>query len=134
MHVHALLLALAGLPGQIPGESAGPLLKAATVHPMKYYLSLPPGYRREDGKRWPVLLCLDGAGSYFRGMAERFGPARGDLPFVVVAPCTWSNTDPRRGAMREKYPHLFSTCFRDGILLRRGDYENPDFLQYIILP
>ena len=31
-------------------------------------------------------------------------------------------------AMLEKYPHLFSTWFRDGISLRRGDCNNLKFL------
>ena len=29
--------------------------------------------------------------------------------------------------MQEKYTHLFSTWFRDEILLRRGDCNNPNF-------
>jgi pimeloyl-ACP methyl ester carboxylesterase len=62
-----------------------------------------------------VLLCLDGAGSYFRGMADRFGKARDELPFLVVAPCTFSNTDARREPLRTKYQQWYSDELIDGL-------------------
>jgi hypothetical protein len=74
---------------------------------MRYFLSLPPGYQRRQGRRWPVLVCVDCAGSNFRQTAEAFRKARGELPLLVVAPCTFSNTNAITGYMLEKYRRLY---------------------------
>jgi hypothetical protein len=75
---------------------------------MKYYLSLPKGYRKRRGRRWPVLFCVDCAGSNFRALAEQFSRARGPLPCLIVAPCTFSNTNAITGHMRAKYRRYYS--------------------------
>jgi predicted esterase len=105
----AWVLSLAALaPG--PGTAAGPardrlVLKTASGHPIRYYLSLPPAYR--PGRRWPVLVCADCAGSNFRSLAEHFRKERGRLPCLLVVPCTFSNTNAITGAMRAKYRRLY---------------------------
>jgi predicted peptidase len=70
-----------------------------------YLLFLPKGYDAEEGKRWPLILFLHGAGE--RGtnihLVTKHGPPKlvqdqekSDFPFVVVSPqcpdgATWSN-------------------------------------------
>jgi pimeloyl-ACP methyl ester carboxylesterase len=83
------------------------LLKAAVRHPIRYYLSLPEGYERCPGRRWPVLLCLDGAASNFAELARRFVHERRSRPFLVVVPCTFSNTTMITGPTREAYRRLY---------------------------
>ena len=52
---------------------------------------------------------------------------------VKLVRVLWRNQDVEEStrelesAMLEKYPHLFSTWFRDGILVRRGGCNNPKF-------
>jgi predicted esterase len=79
----------------------------ASTHPMTYYLSLPRGFQRTSGKRWPVLICVDCAGSNFRQLAEAYQTARGSLPFLIVCPCTFSNTNEITGFMLQKYRRLY---------------------------
>jgi predicted peptidase len=60
---------------------------------MSYLLFLPDGYRQEDGKRWPLIVFLHGAGE--RGedleLVKIHGPpklveAGKKMPFIVVSP------------------------------------------------
>ncbi|MCZ7649569.1 MAG: hypothetical protein M5U26_30635 [Planctomycetota bacterium] len=67
-----------------------PLLRKAKDHPLRYYLSLPKGWQR--GKKYPILVTVDGAGCNFLGSARSYTSRRGDEPYIVVAPCTFINT------------------------------------------
>lgn len=87
--------------------AGGPLLMTASKHPLRYWLSLPRGFKRAKGKRHPVLLAVDGAGSNFKGIAKSYADARGGLPFLVAAPCTFSNTNQIEGKLREKYAEIY---------------------------
>ena len=69
----------------------GPVLRTASTHAMRYYLSLPPGYERARGKKWPILITLDGSGSLFEEAAKGWRDNRGKLPLVIVSPCTFAN-------------------------------------------
>ncbi|GEM_PF-890489 len=86
----------------------GLVLMTATTHPLRYYLSLPKAWKRNRGRRWPVLLCVDGAGSGFAGIARGYKNRRGDLPFIVVSPCTFSNTNEIKGNLRKKYAKIYA--------------------------
>jgi alpha-beta hydrolase superfamily lysophospholipase len=55
-----------------------------------------------------VLVCVAGADADFAGMAERYQRARGDRPFIIVAPCTFSNTNALRGPLLDHYRRLYS--------------------------
>jgi poly(3-hydroxybutyrate) depolymerase len=107
----ALGLALAlSLPGPTARATpSGPRieLRAASAHPIRYYLSLPEGYQRRPGKRWPVLVCVAGADADFRGLAERYGRACEGRPFVVVAPCAFSCANALRGPLLQHYRGLY---------------------------
>jgi len=63
-----------------------------TLH-LRYLLYLPPGYRAKANKKWPLILCLHGAGE--RGddleLVKKHGPPRcieegTDLPFIILSP------------------------------------------------
>jgi hypothetical protein len=98
-----------------PGEDNGPdrpVLCSTSSHPIKYYLSLPQGYRRENGKRWPVLVCVDGSASEFENQADAYRQARGSLPFLVVSPCVFSSTNALRGVILERY----RACYSDEVI------------------
>lgn len=69
------------------------VLRTATKHPLAYYLSLPTGYSHRKGKKWPVLVCVDGAGSNFEGIGQSYTGARKTLPLIVVSPCTFAKTN-----------------------------------------
>ena len=84
------------------------VLRRASAHPMRYYLSLPEAYDPDAERTWPVLVCVDGAGSGFEGAAKGFAKARGDLPCLVVSPCGFANTNAIEGKKREKYLRWYS--------------------------
>ncbi|MHC4779704.1 MAG: hypothetical protein ACYTFG_14105 [Planctomycetota bacterium] len=84
------------------------VLMTASTHPMRYFFSLPKSFRRQKGKRWPVLVCVDGAGSNFEGIARGYKNKRGDMPYMVVSPCSFSNTNQIQGNMRKKYEKYYS--------------------------
>ncbi|MHC5038315.1 MAG: hypothetical protein ACYTHM_13450 [Planctomycetota bacterium] len=84
------------------------VLMTASTHPMRYYFSLPKAFRRVKNKKWPVLICVDGAGSNFKGIANGYVRNRGNLPFMVFSPCSFSNTNQIQGKMREKYKKYYS--------------------------
>ena len=64
------------------------VLKTCASHPIRYYLSLPSGFKKNDDKKWPVLLVLgdSGLGDY-EETGKLFEARRGDSPFLIVAPC-----------------------------------------------
>ena len=75
------------------------LLLQAPGHPMAAYVSLPKGWK--DGKTWPVLVCVDGAGSNFRGITRGFIGNRGDRDWIIVSPHALSCTSEVK---LDKYP------------------------------
>jgi hypothetical protein len=75
------------------------LLVGSAGHPLVGYVSLPRDWTK--GKRWPVLVAVDGAGCGFLGSCKSFAATRGSRPFIVVAPMTLSNTNE---LPCEKYP------------------------------
>ncbi|MDQ7779209.1 MAG: alpha/beta hydrolase-fold protein [Planctomycetota bacterium] len=84
------------------------ILKGVPTHPIKYFFSLPRGYKRAKDKKWPVLVCVDGAGSNFEGIAKGYKEKQGKLPFIIVSPCTFSNTNKIEGDMVEKYRKFYT--------------------------
>lgn len=79
------------------------VLRKATTHPIRYYFSLPRGYGQPPERKWPVLVALAGrSDDPFEATAQNYLHARGDLPFVLVVPCTFNNNndDPTLGSAR----------------------------------
>ena len=56
----------------------------ASTHPMRYHLSLPTGWSAT--REWPVLVVIPDAGRGFAANLQAFVAARGDRPYVLVAP------------------------------------------------
>lgn len=86
-----------------------PVLKKASTHEMRYFLSLPKGW--DAAKKWPVLFVVDGAGSSFEAQTKRFAGYRGDVPVILAGLCTTSNTN---AINKGKYP-WYSQETIDGI-------------------
>lgn len=84
------------------------LIKAAG-HPMVGYLSLPKGWKRKG--EWPVLVAVDGAGSNFLGAARGARDSRGSRRFLVLAPCSLSNTNELKP---EQYPFYDAATLEEG--------------------
>jgi dienelactone hydrolase len=85
-------------------------------HALVGYLSLPKGWKK--GKReWPVLVTVDGAGSNFLGAARNFAKSRGSRNFIVLAPCTFANTNEISG---KRYPFYSPEIIEEGKRSRIG--------------
>ncbi len=80
-------------------STAEPVLKKASAHELRYFLSLPKGWSPE--RTWPVLVVVDGAGSSFEAQCRRHAGFRGDVPVILLAPCTFANTN---SLNKDKYP------------------------------
>ncbi len=65
------------------------VLKTANGHAMQYYVSLPQGWNKT--KSWPIVIVLEAAEKEFKKNAERFASARGNYPFIIVAPINTDN-------------------------------------------
>jgi len=95
MNMLSLLMALAPVAmfvNPLYGQQAGSdpsELKTSQPSGVKYYVAKPKGWTPD--KKWPILVAIDGAGHDFSGCCNRFVTARGDRPFIVVAPCVSSN-------------------------------------------
>ncbi len=88
----------------------------APGHPMVGYVSLPKGWKRKG--EWPVLVTVDGAGSNFLGAARGARDSRGSRPWIVLAPCSLSNTNELLPA---QYP------FYDAATLEAGNRDRIGF-------
>jgi hypothetical protein len=76
-------------PGTIIRVSAPPVLKTASTHPMKYYLSLPDGWTA--GKKWPVVVIIESADRDFFQAGSAFAHVRVSYPFILVTPFVVTN-------------------------------------------
>ena len=76
------------------------ILKTAINHPIQYFISLPQGWNKN--KKWPVLLVIESADKQYKINAERFINARGNLPFIIVAPFIVTN-----GSQGQRDPAVF---------------------------
>lgn len=106
MRVPGLLVASVAFPAlalgaALAGSDAISAHRCAT-HPMRYFLSLPTAW--SAGKEWPVLVVIPDASRQFRTNLEQFVAARGNRPYILVAPevltCGGAN-----GRVRELYSY-----------------------------
>lgn len=82
---HLLAAGLAVLLAPLAAAAPPPVEhRTARTHPMQYELSRPTGWR--PGGRYPVVLVIPDASRDFRGNLQAFVEARGDAPFLLVAP------------------------------------------------
>jgi hypothetical protein len=85
-------------------------LKQAGSHPIRYYLSLPEHHDAHLHKPWPILICVPGVDADFRGLLLRYQQARGDRPFVLVAPCVFSCAGALRGDTLAHYRQFYDAA------------------------
>ncbi|MHC4661889.1 MAG: alpha/beta hydrolase-fold protein [Planctomycetota bacterium] len=106
-------------------------LKTASSHKMKYYFSLPAKYKKKENKKWSVLICIEGAGCNFGAVVNAFRQARGKLPFILILPITFSNTNKIEGQTLEKYKAFYSEdVIADGAK-KRLDWDEEGLLAII---
>lgn len=82
-----LLLALVGGEASPAQPFQGPpafRVRSTSRHPMQYALSLPQGWCLQ--RTWPVVVVIPDAARDFQGNLAAFVQARGDRPFILVAP------------------------------------------------
>ncbi len=118
--VHAKALTLLELKASIKA----PVLRKAGAHAMEYYLSLPKGWTPE--KKWPVVVAVEGSGCNFLGYLNGFVAKRGDLPFILVTPLTFSNTnqvDQVKAAYHYPKEILEAMDVRQGRTLKRLTFD-----------
>ena len=81
--------------GAAQGAPASLLLKTAGGHPMQYYVALPAHWTPD--RQWPIVVVAEAADKEFKLNAERFAEARGELPFIIVAPINVTNGSQGQG-------------------------------------
>ena len=77
-------------------------LVKAPGHPMVAWLSLPKGWTKKG--EWDVLVTVEGAGSNFLGATRGAAGSRGSRKFLVLGPCSLSNTNALEPAKYPFYP------------------------------
>jgi hypothetical protein len=111
----ALLLATTTLAD--PPASAAPndiTSHRASTHPMRYHVSLPRGW--SAARSWPVLVVIPDASRDFVGNLRQFVSARGDRPFILVAPEVLSC-----GGARSRTPDRYTYTSAEWDSLQGGD-------------
>jgi predicted peptidase len=96
-------------------------------HPIQYYLSLPKGWNKK--KQWPVVIILEAADKEYKKNLDRFITARGDMPFILIAPFNTNN-----GNQGRRDPKLFPYSTETWDYMDKvGDCQfNDDGIQNII--
>ena len=82
--VFAGLLVVASAMASHGAEPAATSAYRASTHPMRYHVALPNGWKAD--RAWPVLVVIPDAARDFEANLARFVTARGDRPYVLVAP------------------------------------------------
>lgn len=85
---------------ELKAAEKSPILKKASTHALVYYLVLPKGWT--PTKKWPILVYVEGAGCNFLGAIKGYAEARGELPFILVTPQTFSSTNELK---KDKYEY-----------------------------
>lgn len=95
------------------------LLLGSADHPLLAYVSLPKSWQK--GKKYPVLVGVEGAGSSFLGYARGSASARGSRAAILVVPVSLSNTNALDAG---KYPHYPAEVLEEWGK-RRMDFDGP---------
>ena len=83
-------------------------------HPMRYHVALPSGWNSD--RTWPVLVVIPDAARDFKDNLARFVRARGDRPYILVAPEVLSC-----GGARTRTPDRYSYFPTEWASLQHGD-------------
>jgi poly(3-hydroxybutyrate) depolymerase len=87
----ATSLMLIAIPSYVFSQFNGGDIKLlkAKEHPMQYYVALPNKWN--NSRQWPLIIIFESAEKAYKENLDRFVAARGDLPFVIVAPIHTNN-------------------------------------------
>lgn len=110
----AVLLASCAL-GAAVAAAEPPPLRVEAAGDMQVLVSLPRGWSK--ARSWPIVVVVEAAEKQFEVNARRFAAARGDLPFIIVAPFAVTNGRQGQGDPRI-YPYGAATwrrIERDGV-------------------
>jgi poly(3-hydroxybutyrate) depolymerase len=69
--------------------SEQPQLKTISNGLMQYYVALPQNWSAD--KKWPIVVVCEAAEKEFKENMLRFMKARGNMPFIIIAPITVTN-------------------------------------------
>jgi dienelactone hydrolase len=86
----------------------------APTHPMRYHLALPLGWKSD--REWPVLVVIPDASRAFEANLMRFARARGNRPYILVAPEVLSC-----GGARTRTPDRYAYARAEWASLQSGD-------------
>ncbi|MBX7150097.1 hypothetical protein K1X84_00555 [bacterium] len=93
----------------LSAQDHGLKLLTAENHPMQYYVSLPNNWNTAD--TWPMVVVLEAAEKQYKENLIRFVDARGNMPFILVAPFIVTNG--RQGLYNpEIFPYSTATWKR----------------------
>lgn len=107
----------------LTGAYVAPLAAPAAVrvtahqganHTMRYLLALPIGWTKE--RSWPVLVVIPDAGRAFAADLDSFIAARGDRPYVLVAPEVLTC-----GGARSRTPEHYTYSLQEWAGIVKGD-------------
>lgn len=118
MRMAGSLIALVAFPalalGATVSGSAAISAHRPAAHPMRYFVALPTGW--SASAEWPVLVVVPDAHRDFRANLEQFVTARGDRPYILVAPEVLSC-----GGARSRTPDHYSYSRAEWDSLQGGD-------------
>jgi len=60
------------------------IVRTTSTHPMRYHVSLPQGWSAK--REWPIVVMIPDAARDFVGDLRAFEAARGNRPYILVAP------------------------------------------------
>ena len=114
-----VVLALCAMAGAASAIAADPVAASPSIHqprnhPMRYHIALPSGWKAD--RTWPVLVVIPDAARDFEDNLLRFVHARGDRPYILVAPEVLSC-----GGARTRTPDRYSYSPSEWASLQGGD-------------
>jgi GNAT superfamily N-acetyltransferase len=116
--IHRIDLVACGiLAVAIASLAAGPApitVHRATTHAMRYHVALPRGWKSD--RAWPVLVAIPDASRAFEANLAVFDRARGDRPYILVAPEVLSC-----GGAGSRLPSLYAYTAAEWDSLQGGD-------------
>jgi hypothetical protein len=114
-----VVVALCAITSAANAIAGGPAATSPSIHkppnhPMRYHIALPSGWKPD--RTWPVLAVIPDAARDFKDNLTRFVHARGDRPYILVAPEVLSC-----GGARTRTPDNYSYSPSEWDSLQGGD-------------
>ena len=104
------------LDGEMLPVINSPERRAASTHPLQYYISLPPGWSKT--RTWPVVVAIPGSGKNWVSSANAYAAVRDArrYPFIIVTPIVATNggRDLRSNPAYTYAPSVWDRVDREG--------------------